>query len=88
MRHDAPLISVFLRRKMPQKHSKTDLLYHRKIGVQAAIEGDIGLKKLVERHLNQVRTVEGDEGSILDIDSEEDVAEIARRGFTIEKSQG
>ena len=54
----------------------------------AAIEGDIGLKKLVERHLNQVRTVEGDEGSIFDIDSEEDVAEIARRGFTIEKSQG
>ncbi|HAR96257.1 MAG TPA: hypothetical protein DCR97_09900 [Deltaproteobacteria bacterium] len=54
----------------------------------AAIEGDIGLRKLVERHGDQVRTVEGDEGCVFDIDSEEDVAELVRRGFTIEKSQG
>lgn len=52
----------------------------------AAVQGDMGLRKLVERHAHEVRTVEGDEGTILDIDSEEDIAELARRGFTIEKS--
>jgi len=41
---------VFLRRKMPQKHSKTDLLYHRKIGVQAAIEGDILGHQHIDNH--------------------------------------
>jgi molybdenum cofactor cytidylyltransferase len=54
----------------------------------AAVEGDMGLRKLVERHTDEVRTVEGDEGAVLDIDSEEDIAELARRGFTIEKNQG
>lgn len=51
-----------------------------------AVEGDMGLRKLVERHANDVRTVEGDEGAVFDIDSEEDIAELERRGFTIEKS--
>lgn len=52
----------------------------------AAVEGDMGLRRLVERHRDEVRTVEGDEGAVLDIDSEEDIAELVRRGFTIEKS--
>jgi molybdenum cofactor cytidylyltransferase len=52
----------------------------------AIVEGDMGLRKLVERHTDEVRIVEGDEGAVLDIDSEEDIAELARRGFTIEKS--
>lgn len=51
----------------------------------ATVEGDMGLRKLVERHADEVRTVEGDEGAVLDIDSQEDIAELARRGFAIEK---
>jgi molybdenum cofactor cytidylyltransferase len=52
----------------------------------ATVEGDMGLRRLVERHADLVRTVEGDEGTVLDIDSEEDIAELAGRGFRIEKS--
>jgi molybdenum cofactor cytidylyltransferase len=52
----------------------------------ATIQGDMGLRRLVERHSNEVTTVEGDEGAVIDIDSEEDIAQLVRRGFTIEKS--
>jgi molybdenum cofactor cytidylyltransferase len=51
-----------------------------------ALQGDMGLRNLVERHYGEVRTVEGDEGAVMDIDSEEDIAELTRRGFIIEKS--
>lgn len=50
------------------------------------VEGDMGLRKLVERHIGDLRTVEGDEGALLDIDNQQDIDELARRGFTIEKS--
>jgi molybdenum cofactor cytidylyltransferase len=49
------------------------------------IEGDTALKPIIERHSEDVLYVEGDEGILLDVDTEEDLDLLRRRGYKIEK---
>lgn len=50
-----------------------------------AMAGDIGLRDLVEEHSKEALLIEGGEGAVLDLDTEEDFAFLKRRGYTIEK---
>lgn len=54
----------------------------------AAIDGDRGLRDIIERHHDDVLFVEGDEGVILDVDTMEDIEGLKRRGLQVEKAQG
>jgi molybdenum cofactor cytidylyltransferase len=49
------------------------------------VEGENGLKSLLTRYTDDVLFLESEEGTILDVDTEEDVALLRRRGYTIEK---
>jgi molybdenum cofactor cytidylyltransferase len=50
------------------------------------LEGDKGLREIIEKHLEDVLFIEGDEGSILDIDTIEDINQLKGKGYTIEES--
>ena len=50
-----------------------------------ALEGDSALKAIVEKHSQDILYVEGDEGILLDLDTEHDIDLLRRRGYTIEK---
>ncbi len=49
------------------------------------VEGEGGLRDVVARHMADVRLVECGEGAVLDLDTEDDIARLIRRGYTIEK---
>lgn len=49
------------------------------------IEGDRGLRGVVEAHGAETLFVEADEGVIMDVDTEEDIALLRRRGYIVEK---
>ncbi len=49
------------------------------------VEGDSALKAIVEKHSQDILYVEGDEGILLDLDTEHDIDLLRRRGYTIEK---
>jgi molybdenum cofactor cytidylyltransferase len=49
------------------------------------VEGEGGLRDLVTSHLDDVLFLESEEGTILDLDTEDDVMLLRRRGHTIEK---
>jgi molybdenum cofactor cytidylyltransferase len=49
------------------------------------VEGEGGLRDVVARHTADVRLVECGEGAVLDLDTEDDIARLIRRGYTIEK---
>ena len=51
----------------------------------AAVEGEGGLRDVIAAAGGQVRFVEGGEGSLLDLDTGEDIAYLEGRGYTIEK---
>ncbi len=51
----------------------------------ALVEGEGGLRDVVARHQADVRLVECGEGAVLDLDTQEDIAGLIRRGYTIEK---
>jgi molybdenum cofactor cytidylyltransferase len=50
------------------------------------LKGDKGLREIVEKHLEDVVFIEGDEGNIFDIDNIEDVNILKEKGHRIEKS--
>ena len=50
-----------------------------------AITGEGGLRALLSEKSKDVLFVEGDEGSILDVDTEHDLNVLRRRGYTVEK---
>ena len=50
-----------------------------------ALEGDTALRPIIEKHDQDILYVEGDEGILLDLDTERDIDLLRRRGFTIEK---
>jgi molybdenum cofactor cytidylyltransferase len=50
------------------------------------LEGDTALRPIIERHSQDILYVEGDEGILLDLDTERDIDLVRRRGYTIEKS--
>jgi len=49
------------------------------------LEGDTALRPIIEKHSQDILYVEGDEGILLDLDTERDIDLLRRRGFTIEK---
>jgi molybdenum cofactor cytidylyltransferase len=52
----------------------------------AAVEGEGGLRDVIAAAGAQVRFVEGGEGSLLDLDTSEDIVYLEGRGYSIEKS--
>jgi len=50
-----------------------------------AVEGPGGLRDVIGAAGADVRFIEGGEGAILDLDTEEDVANLERRGYRVEK---
>jgi molybdenum cofactor cytidylyltransferase len=50
-----------------------------------ALEGDVALRPIIERHSQDILYVEGGEGILLDLDTEEDIDLLRRRGYKIEK---
>jgi molybdenum cofactor cytidylyltransferase len=49
------------------------------------LKGDKGLREIIEKHLEDVLFVEGDEGNVFDIDNIEDVNILKERGYKIEE---
>lgn len=49
------------------------------------LEGDIALRPIIERHSQDILYVEGDEGILLDLDTDGDIDLLRRRGYRIEK---
>lgn len=50
-----------------------------------SLSGDKGLREIIEKNGEDVICIEGNEGSLLDIDTEEDVASLRKRGYCVEK---
>jgi molybdenum cofactor cytidylyltransferase len=51
-----------------------------------SLEGDKGLREIIEKHAGDVIFIKGNEGSIFDIDTIEDIERLKERGYIIEKS--
>jgi molybdenum cofactor cytidylyltransferase len=49
------------------------------------LEGDTALKPIIEKHSQDILYVEGDEGILLDLDTDGDIDLLRRRGYRIEK---
>jgi len=49
------------------------------------LSGDKGLREVIEKHSADVLFIEGDEGILFDIDTEEDLKALRRRGYRVEK---
>ncbi len=52
------------------------------------LHGDTALKPVIENHSGDILYVEGDEGITLDLDTDEDIERLRRRGYKIEKAEG
>ncbi|OPY73517.1 MAG: Molybdenum cofactor cytidylyltransferase [Syntrophorhabdus sp. PtaU1.Bin058] len=49
------------------------------------LEGDRGLREIIEKHSEDVLYIEGNEGNIFDIDSVEEINLLRERGYRVEK---
>ncbi len=49
------------------------------------LDGDRGLREVIEKHSTDVLFIEGDEGILFDIDTDEDLRVLRRRGYRVEK---
>jgi molybdenum cofactor cytidylyltransferase len=54
----------------------------------SALEGDRGLRDIIEKHPENVVFIEADDDILFDIDTPQDIETLQKRGYTIEKSQG
>ncbi len=52
------------------------------------LEGDKGLREVIEKNSSDVLFIEGDEGVLFDIDTLEDIEILRERGYKVEKGQG
>lgn len=50
-----------------------------------SLNGDKGFREIIEKNGDDVICLRGDEGSLLDIDTEEDVISLRERGYSVEK---
>jgi molybdenum cofactor cytidylyltransferase len=50
-----------------------------------SLTGDTGLRTILENHNQDILYVDGDEGTVLDLDTEEEINKVRRRGYTVEK---
>ncbi|MBP6941491.1 MAG: nucleotidyltransferase family protein [Syntrophorhabdaceae bacterium] len=53
----------------------------------ALLEGDRGLREIIEKHSEDVLYIEGEEGNIFDIDSVEEINLLRERGYKVEKGK-
>jgi molybdenum cofactor cytidylyltransferase len=51
----------------------------------ALLEGDRGLREIIEKHSEDVLYIEGDEGNTFDIDSAQEINILRERGYRVEK---
>lgn len=49
------------------------------------LQGDKGLREIIEKHTENVIFIKGNEGALFDIDTMEDVERLKERGYIIEK---
>ncbi|HOB69328.1 MAG TPA: nucleotidyltransferase family protein [Syntrophorhabdaceae bacterium] len=49
------------------------------------LNGDMGLRETIEKNSKNVLFIEGDEGNVFDIDSEDEINILEERGYIIEK---
>lgn len=49
------------------------------------LTGDKGLREIIEKHTEDVLFIKGNEGSLFDIDTVEDIRRLEERGYVIEK---
>ncbi|MGD0229789.1 MAG: nucleotidyltransferase family protein [Syntrophorhabdales bacterium] len=80
---DGPSIIVAVHKGVKGHPVLVDMRRH--LEEVGAIEGQGGLRDVIAGAKGYVRFVEGTEGCILDMDTEEDIAFLRRRGYTIEK---
>ncbi|MCX8022150.1 MAG: nucleotidyltransferase family protein [Syntrophorhabdaceae bacterium] len=52
------------------------------------LKGDMGLREIMDKHMKDMLSIEGDEGCILDIDTVETIDMLKERGHKIEKGKG
>ncbi|OPY79546.1 MAG: Molybdenum cofactor cytidylyltransferase [Syntrophorhabdus sp. PtaU1.Bin153] len=52
-----------------------------------AVEGDKGLREVIEKHKGDVVFIQSDEGSLFDIDTLREVDCLRKRGYTVEKGE-
>jgi molybdenum cofactor cytidylyltransferase len=50
-----------------------------------SLEGDKGLREIIEKHAGDVIFIKGNEGALFDIDTVEDIERLKERGYIIEK---
>jgi molybdenum cofactor cytidylyltransferase len=50
-----------------------------------SLEGDKGLREIIEKHTEDVIFIKGDEGTVFDIDTIDDIECLKERGYIIEK---
>lgn len=49
------------------------------------LEGDKGLREVIEKHKEDVLFIEADDGVLVDIDTDDDVRDLERKGYGVEK---
>lgn len=54
-------------------------------GEMEHLEGDMGLREVIEKHSSDVLSIVGDEGILFDIDTLEDLGVLKERGYRVEK---
>ncbi|MCX7966114.1 MAG: nucleotidyltransferase family protein [Syntrophorhabdaceae bacterium] len=52
------------------------------------IKGDKGLREIIDKYVENVVFIESHEGIIVGLDTEEDIENLKKRGYEIEKNQG
>ncbi len=52
------------------------------------LEGDKGLREVIEKHKEDVLFIETDDGVLTDIDTADDIRSLTQRGYSIEESKG
>lgn len=53
-----------------------------------SLEGDKGLREVIEKHKEDVLCIEADDGVLFDIDTDDDVRDLKRKGYSVEKDRG
>ena len=52
------------------------------------LDGDRGLREVIEKHKEDVLCIEADEDVLFDIDTDDDVRDLKRKGYSVEKDRG
>ena len=51
------------------------------------LDGDKGLREVIEKHKEDVLFIEADEGVLIDIDTADDIRSLKSTGYTIERNE-